>query len=43
MKLIEINAIEPDFMYNDNTKQLNKQQKTELEMKYNQWTKMVKD
>ena len=42
MKLIEINAIEPDLMYNDNTKPLTKDQKFELETKYAQWTKMVK-
>ena len=42
MQMIDIVAISPDPMYNDNTKLLTKSEKIEFDSKYQAWTQMLK-
>ena len=42
MKMIDIVAISPDPMYNDNTKILTEEERIELYQKYASWTRMLK-
>ena len=42
MKIIDIVAISPDPMYNDNTKILTQSERLQLNQKYESWTRMLK-